>query len=444
MVDIDIKEEAFRLLEQWFKLSNNKTNVRTEVFAGITTFMTMAYIIFVNPGMLAAAGMNPDAVFAATCIAAAIATITMGLVANYPFALAPGMGLNAYFAFTVGIRYGYRAALAAVFVSGMVFILLTVTKAREAIINSIPMSLKLAVGAGIGLFIAFIGFQNAGLVVTDANTLVHLGNLRDPQVLLAVFGLVVTSILVVQKVRGSLLLGIVVTTIVGIITGVTPVAEGFSLAPAMPNLQHIGEFVGGFGDLFALGLAAIPIVFSFAFVDVFDTIGTLVGVASKAQMLDKDGKLPRANNALVADAVGTVAGAVLGTSTVTTYVESAAGVTEGGRTGLTAIVTGILFLVALFFAPLAGLVPGVATAPILIIVGVFMMEPITKINFGDYMEAIPAFFAIAMMPFTFSIAEGIVWGVLSYVILKLAARKFNDVSLTMYILAFLFVLRFFL
>jgi len=432
------------LLEQWFKLKENNTNVRTEVFAGITTFMTMAYIIFVNPGMLEAAGMNYGAVFVATCISAAIASITMGLMANYPFALAPGMGLNAYFAFVVGIQHGYRAALAAVFISGLVFILLTVTKAREAIINSIPTSLKLAVGAGIGLFIAFIGFQGAGLVVTDPNTLVHLGNLRDPKVLLAVFGLLVTSILVVQKVRGSLLIGILATTVVGIVTGVTPAAEGFKIFSMPPSLQHFGEFAGGLNDLFALGLAAIPIVFSFAFVDVFDTIGTLIGVSSKAKMLDKDGKLPRANKALMADAVGTVAGAVLGTSTVTTYVESAAGVTEGGRTGLTAVVTGVLFLAALFFAPLAGLVPGVATAPILIIVGVFMMEPITKINFENFMEAIPAFLAIVMMPFTFSIAEGIVWGVLSYVALKVAARKFSDVSLTMYILAVLFILRLFI
>lgn len=431
------------MLEQWFKLRENKSSVRTEVFAGITTFMTMAYIIFVNPDILSAAGMNFNAVFAATCISAAIASITMGLMANYPFALAPGMGLNAYFAFVVGIKHGYRAALAAVFISGIVFILLTVTRAREAIINSIPMSLKLAVGAGIGLFIALIGFKNAGLVVGDPNTLVHLGNVRDPKVLLAVFGLLITSFLVIKKVRGSLLIGIVITTIVGIVTGVTPVAEGFKLFSAPPSLEHFGELVGGFDDLMALGVAAIPIIFSFAFVDVFDTVGTLVGVASKAKMLDKDGKLPRVNQALVADAVGTVAGAVLGTSTVTTYVESAAGVTEGGRTGLTAVVTGILFLAALFFAPLAGLVPGAATAPILIIVGVFMMEPITKINFEDFMEAIPAFLAIVMMPFTFSIAEGIVWGVLAYVALKVLARKFSDVSITMYILAVLFVLRFF-
>ncbi len=430
------------MLQQWFKLRENKSNLRTEVFAGITTFMTMAYIIFVNPSILSTTGMDFNAVFAATCISAALATILMGLIANYPFALAPGMGLNAYFAFVVGSQYGYPVALAAVFMSGLVFIALTATRGREAIINSIPMSLKLAVGAGIGLFIALIGFKNAGIVVANPNTLVHLGNVRDPNVMLAIFGLIVTGALVVTKVRGALLIGIGVTTIVGLVTGVAPVAEGFRLFAMPPGLKHFGEFAGGMRDLLALGLAAVPIVFSFAFVDVFDTVGTLVGVASKAKMLDKDGKLPRVNHALVADAVGTVAGAVLGTSTVTTYIESAAGVTEGGRTGLTAVVTGLLFIAALFFAPLAGLVPSAATAPVLIIVGVFMMEPITKINFEDYAEGIPAFLAFAMMPFTFSIAEGIVWGVLAYVALRLAARRFSEVSVTMYVLSVLFILRF--
>lgn len=430
------------MLEKFFKLHENNTNLRTELFAGLTTFMTMAYIIFVNPNILATTGMDFNAVFVATCLSAALATVTMGLIANYPFALAPGMGLNAYFAFVVGSKYGYEVALAAVFVSGLLFILLTLTQARESIINSIPMSLKLAVGAGIGLFIALIGFKNAGLVVANPATLVKLGDLTQPPVLLAVFGLVATSVLVALKVRGALLIGIIVTTLLGILTGVTPVAEGFKLFSMPPALLHFGEFTGGLRELFALGLAAIPIVFSFAFVDVFDTVGTLIGVASKAKMLDKEDKLPRVNNALVADAVGTVAGAVLGTSTVTTYIESAAGVSEGGRSGLTAVVTGILFLAALFFAPLAGLVPSAATAPVLIIVGVFMMEPITKINFEDYLEGIPAFLAFVMMPFAFSIAEGIVWGVLAYVVLRMAARRFAEISPTMYILAVLFVLRF--
>jgi AGZA family xanthine/uracil permease-like MFS transporter len=449
------------LLERIFKLSEHKTDVRTEVFAGLTTFMTMAYIIFVNPDLLSIAGMDFGAVLVATCISASIASITMGLMANYPFALAPGMGLNAFFTFGVVLGFGlsWQAALAAVFISGIIFILLTVTKAREAIINSIPMSLKLAVGTGIGLFIALIGFKNAGIVVSYPATLVALGNFKDPLVLLSAFGLLLTSVLVVKKVRGSLLIGIIGTTLVGMIAAEImgpdffgfhagtefPIIAGFpglgDLFSKPPSLAPtFGQFRFGFKELATVGV--IPVIFSFAFVDIFDTLGTLIGVASKAKMLDKDGKLPRANKALMADAVGTVVGAVLGTSTVTTYVESAAGVTEGGRTGLTAVVTGVLFLAALFIAPLAGLVPAAATAPILIIVGIFMMEPVMRINFEDFMEAIPAFLAIVMMPFTFSIAEGIVWGVLAYVGLKLFTGKGKDVSITMYILAILFVARF--
>lgn len=448
------------MLERLFQLSKNKTDVRTEIFAGITTFMTMAYIIFVNPDLLSIAGMDFGAVLAATCISAAIGSITMGLMANYPFALAPGMGLNAFFVFGVVFRYGvgWETALAAVFISGLIFILLTVTKAREAIINSIPMSLKLAVGTGIGLFIALIGFKNAGIVVPYEATLVALGNFKDPIVVLAAFGLLLTSVLVVKKVKGSLLIGIFGTTLVGmivaeimgpqffgfhagtefpIIAGIPGLGDLFSSPPSLA--PTFGKFRFGFNELATIGF--IPVIFSFAFVDVFDTLGTLIGVASKAKMLDEEGKLPRANKALMADAVGTVAGAVLGTSTVTTYVESAAGVAEGGRTGLTAVVTGILFLAALFIAPLAGLIPSAATAPILIIVGIFMMEPVMKIKFDDYMEAIPAFLAIVMMPFTFSIAEGIVWGVLSYVFLKVFSGKARDVSLTMYILTVLFIIR---
>ncbi len=449
------------MLERTFQLSKHKTDVRTEVLAGLTTFMTMAYIIFVNPDLLSIAGMDFGAVLAATCISAAIGSITMGLMANYPFALAPGMGLNAFFVFGVVFRYGvgWETALAAVFISGLIFILLTLTKAREAIINSIPMSLKLAVSTGIGLFIALIGFKNAGIVVGNEATLVSLGNFSDPLVLLAAFGLILTSVLVVKRVRGSLLIGILGTTLAGMIVAEImgpqffgyhagtefPIIAGFpgigDLFSRPPSLSPtLGKFMLGFKELATIGF--IPVIFSFAFVDVFDTLGTLIGVASKARMLDKDGKLPRANKALMADAVATVAGAALGTSTVTTYVESAAGVTEGGRTGLTAVVTGVLFLAALFIAPLAGLVPAAATAPILIVVGIFMMEPVLRINFADYMEAIPAFLAIVMMPFTFSIAEGIVWGVLSYVFLKLFTGKARDISLTMYILALFLVVRF--
>lgn len=449
------------MLEKLFQLSKHKTDARTEILAGLTTFMTMAYIIFVNPELLAIAGMDFGAVLAATCISAAIGSITMGLMANYPFALAPGMGLNAFFVFGVVFRYGvgWETALAAVFVSGVIFVLLTLTRAREAILNSIPMSLKLAVSTGIGLFIALIGFKNAGIVVGNDATLVAMGNFADPLVLLAAFGLILTAILVVKRVRGSLLIGILGTTLAGmlvaeimgpqffgfhagtefpIIAGFPGIRDLFSRPPSLS--PTFGKFILGFKELATIGF--IPVIFSFAFVDVFDTLGTLIGVASKARMLDADGKLPRASKALMADAVGTVAGAVLGTSTVTTYVESAAGVTEGGRTGLTAVVTGVLFLAALFIAPLAGLVPAAATAPILIIVGIFMMEPVMRINFADYLEAIPAFLAIVMMPFTFSIAEGIVWGVLSYVIIKLFTGKHRDISTTMYILAIFLIARF--
>jgi len=427
----------------FFKLQENNTNVKTEVLAGITTFMTMAYIIFVNPTILSDTGMPWGAVFTATCISAAFASFLMGFLANYPFALAPGMGLNAFFTYTVVIKMGlsWEAALAAVFISGIIFILLTITKAREAIINSIPMSLKLAVSAGIGLFIALIGFQNAGIIIGDPATLVSLGSFSEPGVILAALGVLVTGILVVRKVKGALLIGIAVTTVLGIPFGVTNIQEFgiFSMPPSMA--ATFGAFTIGFKEVLTFGL--IPIIFTFTFVDLFDTIGTLIGVSSKAGMLDKEGKLPRADKALVADSVGTVFGAIMGTSTVTTYVESASGVAEGGRTGLTAIVAGFLFLIALFFSPLIGLVPAEATAPILIIVGIFMIEPVMKINFSDYLEAIPAFLAIVMMPFAYSIAEGIVFGVLAYTFLHLLAGKAKNISVTMWILAILFVIRFF-
>ncbi|HZK18432.1 MAG TPA: NCS2 family permease, partial [Clostridia bacterium] len=426
-----------------FKLQENNTDVRTEVLAGITTFMTMSYIIFVNPSILSEAGMPWGAVFTATCIAAALATFIMGFFANYPFALAPGMGLNAYFTYTVVMQMGlsWQAALAAVFISGLIFIILTLTKAREAIINSIPMSLKLAVSAGIGLFIALIGFSGAGIIVSNPDTLMSLGNFREPGVIVAALGIIITGILVVRRVKGALLIGIVFTTVLGIPFGVTSL-ENFGIFSAPPPVtETLGAFTIGFKEVLTFGL--IPVIFAFTFVDLFDTIGTLIGVSSKAGMLDKNGNLPRANKALMADAVGTVAGSMMGTSTVTTYVESASGVAEGGRTGLTAVVAGVLFLVALFFSPLVGIVPGEATAPILIIVGIFMMEPVMKINFSDYLEAIPAFLAIVMMPFAYSIAEGIVFGILAYTFLHLLAGKAHKISLTMWILTLLFMIRFF-
>ncbi len=443
------------MLEKFFKLKEHKTNVKTEVLAGITTFMTMAYILAVNPSILSAAGMPYDAVFVATALSAAIGTLIMGLYANYPFALAPGMGLNAFFAFTVvlGMGLSWQAALAAVFVSGVVFLVLTLTSIREAIINSIPMSLKLAVGVGIGLFIAFIGFKNAGIIVSNPATfisLISIENFNDPAfqeanpfitpkaVLLAVIGLVLTSVFVLKKVRGALLWGILATTIIGIPMGVTNVSD-FQLVKAPPSL---GEtfFALDFKELFNAGF--LTIIFAFLFVDLFDSIGTFIGVSSKAGLLDKDGKLPRANKALMADSVATMAGATLGTSTVTTYVESAAGVAEGGRTGLTAVTAGILFALALFFSPLFAMIPGAATAPVLIIVGVFMMEPIVKINFSDFLDAIPAFLTIVMMPFAFSIAEGIVFGVVSYTVLRLLVGKGKEVSTMMWVLTGLFILKF--
>lgn len=427
-----------------FKLQENDTNVKTEVVAGITTFMTMAYIIFVNPNILSDAGMPWGAVFTATCLSAALATFLMAFLANYPFALAPGMGLNAYFTYTVVLQLGlsWQAALAAVFISGLIFVLLTLTKAREAIVNAIPISLKLAVGAGIGLFIALIGFQNAGIITGNPDTLLQLGDFSNPGVILAALGLIITGALVVHRVKGALLIGIVITTLLGIPMGVTS-TENFGIFSAPPSLgETFGAFTIGFKEVFEFGI--IPIIFAFTFVDLFDTIGTLVGVSSKAGLIDQEGKLPRANRALFADALGTVFGSVAGTSTVTTFVESASGVAEGGRTGLTAVVVGVLFLVALFFSPLIGMVPPEATAPILIIVGIFMMEPIMKINFTDYLEAIPAFLTIVMMPFAYSIAEGIVFGVLSYTLLHLLTGKLAKISLTMGILSILFMIRFFI
>lgn len=431
-------------MSSFFKLRENNTDVKTEVLAGITTFMTMAYIIFVNPQILQDAGMPWGAVFTATCLSAAVATFLMGFLANYPFALAPGMGLNAYFTYTVVLQMGlsWQAALAAVFISGIIFILLTISKVREAIVNAIPMSLKLAVSAGIGLFISLIGFSSAGIIVANPDTLMALGDFSRPGVILAALGLVITSLLVVRKIKGALLWGIAITTIIGIPLGVTNL-ENFGIFSAPPSVgETFGAFTIGFKEVFDFGI--IPIIFAFTFVDLFDTIGTLVGVASKAGMLDEKGRLPRAEKALLADSIGTVFGSAVGTSTVTTFVESAAGVAEGGRTGLTAIVAGTLFLVALFFSPLIGIVPGEATAPVLIIVGVFMIEPVMKINFSDYLEGIPAFLAIVMMPFAYSIAEGIVFGILSYTFLHLLTGKTDKISLTMWILSLLFLIRFFI
>ena len=429
-------------MENFFKLKEHKTDVRTEVMAGITTFMTMAYILAVNPGILSDSGMDYGGVFTATALSSAIATLIMALYAKYPFALAPGMGLNAFFAYTVVLGpmgRTWQFALTAVLIEGIIFMLLSAVKAREKIFDSIPISLKNAVSVGIGLFIAFIGVSSAGLVIAGDGTLLGLGDLTAPNSIVAVLGILITGFLFAKNVRGALLIGIIVTTIIGIPFGVTILPEGLSIVSLPPSLSKVAFKFVPISEIFSLDM--LVVVFTFLFVDIFDTVGTLAGVASKADMLDEDGKLPRVGKALMADAIGTVAGACLGTSTVTTYVESASGVAAGGRTGLTALVTSGMFALALFFAPLFTVIPSAATAPALIIVGLFMMSPIKNINFDDYTEAIPAFLTIIMMPFAYSIAEGIVFGMVSYVILKVLAGKWKDVSIVMYILAGLFILK---
>jgi AGZA family xanthine/uracil permease-like MFS transporter len=430
------------MLEKFFKLKENKTTVRTEIIAGITTFMTMAYILAVNPDILLVTGMDKNAVFTATALSAVVATLVMALWAKLPFALAPGMGLNAFFAFTVVLAMGHswQFALTAVFLEGIIFLLLTAFNVRELIVNAIPMNLKHAISAGIGLFIAFIGMQNAGLIVKSDATMITLGNMGEHTIWIALFGLIVSGVLLALKVKGALLIGIFAAAILGIPLDVTHLPEG-NWVSMPPSLEPI-FFKISFAEIFSTDMLVVLI--TFLFVDLFDTVGTLVGVASKANMIDKDGKLPRVKQALFADAVGTTTGALLGTSTVTTYVESASGVAEGGRTGLTALSTAGMFALALFFAPIFLMVPGAATAPALILVGSFMLSPILKINFEDYTESIPVFLTVIMMPLAYSIAEGIVFGMLSYVVLKLLTGRTRDVSVVMYILAVLFLAKFFL
>jgi AGZA family xanthine/uracil permease-like MFS transporter len=429
-------------MEKFFQLKANNTTVRTEVIAGITTFLTMAYILAVNPGILSAAGMPADSVFTATAVASLIATLVMALFAKLPFALAPGMGLNAFFAFAVvlGMGYSWQFALTAVFLEGIIFIVLTFLNIREAIINLIPMNIKRAISVGIGLFIAFIGMQNAGIIVNNDATLVGLGSLANPAALLAVIGLIITGVMIAYKVKGALLWGILISTVVGIPMGVTNL-EGFRLMAAPPSLGPI-LFKFEFANILSFDM--LIVLFTFLFVDMFDTVGTLIGVSTKAGILQADGSIPRAKQALFADAVGTTVGAMLGTSTVTTYVESAAGVEEGGRTGLTALVTAAMFFLALFFSPVFLLVPGAATAPALILVGVFMMSPVKEIDFTEITEAVPAFLAIVMMPLTYSIAEGIVWGLTSWVILKVLSGRTKEIGIATYIVAAVFILKFFL
>lgn len=461
------------MLEKVFKLKENGTDIKTEVVAGVTTFMTMAYILAVNPGILSAAGMEAGAVFTSTALSALVGTLLMALCANYPFALAPGMGLNAYFAYTVvlGMGYSWQEALTAVFFEGIIFIILSLTNVRESIFNAIPKNLKAAVSVGIGLFIAYIGLQNAHIVIGGA-TLTELfsiegynlanglkdGNLASFQdvgitVLLAVIGVGLTGLLVVKNIKGSVLWGILITWLLGIacqFAGVyVPNAElgfygllpdfsrGFTVPSILPVFAKL-DFSGVFSLNFLI------VIFAFLFVDMFDTIGTLIGVSSKADMLDKEGKLPKIKGALLADALATTVGAALGTTTTTTYVESASGVSEGGRTGLTAVTTAVLFGLSLFLSPIFLAIPSFATAPALIVVGFYMLTNVTAIEFKDYSEAIPCYICIAAMPFFYSISEGISMGVISYVLLNLAAGKAKEkkISILMYILAALFILKY--
>ena len=432
-------------LEKFFRLKENKTTVKTEVIAGITTFMTMAYILAVNPNFLSSefgAAMDFNKVFTATALASCIGTLAMALLANLPFALAPGMGLNALFSFTVcgALGYPYQFALLAVFVEGIIFILLSIFNVREAIINSIPLSLKKAISVGIGLFIAFLGLLNAGVVKTTETGILELGTVTSGSGLLAILGIAITGILLVRNVKGALLIGILATTIIGIPMGVTIIPEGFQAISA-PAAPYFFDFtVEGFTILNMLTTADFWIVlFIFLFVDMFDTIGTLVGVCTKANMLSEDGKVPNAKKALLSDSIATTIGAALGTSTVTTFVESSSGVSEGGRTGLTALVVAILFGLSLFLSQVFGLVPSAATAPVLVLVGLFMMSPIQEINLEDFSEAIPAFITIIMMPFAYSIADGISFGILSYIIIKLAVGKAKDIHIGTYIIGAIFL-----
>ena len=430
--------EHENFLEKRFHLSERKTDVRTELMAGLTTFMTMSYILVVNPNMLSETGMDKGGVFTATIIASVIAIILMGLYANLPFALAPGMGLNAFFTYTVcmQMKQSWDFALTAVFLEGIVFILLSAFKVREAIFTAIPVSLKKAVSVGIGLFIALIGFTNAGIVVQGEGVILSLGDLLKPEVLVAFFGLFLMAILMAKGVKGALLYGILGSTVLALILGVTHLPSNiFSLPPSLKPVA----FKLQFHNLFTFKMFSV--MFTFLFVDLFDTVGTLTGVATKAGLIDDKGNLPNVGRALLSDAIGTTVGSLLGTSTVTTFVESASGVADGGRTGLTALSTGFFFCISLFLFPLFAMVPSCATAPALIMVGLFMMSPILEIDFNDFTESVPAFLTIVMMPFAYSIAEGIAFGMMSFVLMKLVSGKKKDVSPLMVILAIIFLLR---
>ena len=428
------------ILTKLFGFDPKQTTIRTEVLAGITTFLTMSYILAVNPSMFGLLdGMPAGAVFTATALAAIVGTLAMAFIGKLPFGLAPGMGLNAFFVFSVcmGMGYSWQFALTAIFIEGILFIIMTITNIREAIVNAIPRSLRNAIGAGIGLFIAFIGLQNAGIIVNSDATLVALGEITKGSALLAIIGLVITGVLYVRNVRGAMLIGILATTLIGIPMGITEfkgvVSAPESIAPIFCKFE--------WKDIWSLDMFVV--VFTFLFIDLFDTMGTLIGVCTKADMMDqKTGHIPRLKQAFMADAIATTIGAVLGTSTTTTYVESAAGVAQGGRSGLTALVIACCFAVTLFLSPLFLSIPSAATAPVLILVGLLMIEPVTKIDFVNFTESIPAFICIIMMPLAYSVSDGILTGMIFYVAINMASGKFKRVTPTMFILAVLFVLKY--
>ncbi|HBG58401.1 NCS2 family permease [Proteiniphilum sp. UBA1028] len=427
------------MLEKIFKLKQNKTTVRTELVAGIITFLTMSYILVVNPNILSASGMDKAALFTATALASVLGTLFMAFIPNLPIAQAPGMGLNSFFAFSVvlGLGYSWQMALTAVFIEGIIFVLLTFFNVRELIVKSIPNTIKNAIPVGIGLFITFLGLQNAGLIVRDENTMLTLGAMSNPHVWVATLGLILTAVLYFKKVHGAFLIGIVAATLFAITLGLVQLPEGniISLPPDISPIFMQFEWQ----HIFTPDM--VIVVFTFLFVNLFDTIGTLLGVASKIGLTDKDGNFPQIKKALFADALGTTFGAVLGTSTVTSYVESASGVAVGGRTGLTALSTATMFTLALFLAPLFLMVPASATAPALILVGLFMITSVVKINFDNMTEALPAFLTIVMMPFAFSIAQGIVFGMLSFVLLKALSGKWSHISVTMWVIFVLFIVK---
>lgn len=427
------------MLEKLFKLKERNTKVRTEVIAGITTFLTMAYIIFVNPMVLSDAGMDEKAVFVATCVAAAVGCFIMGFIANYPIALAPGMGLNAFFTYTVvgSMHYSWQVALGCVFLSGVCFILLSLFKVREWVINTIPMSLRQGIGAGIGLFLGFIALKNAHIIVGQSETLVTLGDVTQPSILLAALGFVLVIALERFRIRGGVMLSILIVTAIAVITGMKPYTGIVSAPPSMAPTFNQLDIAGAFN------LSMISIIFSFLFVDLFDTAGTLMAVAQRGNMLDKSGNLPRLNRALLADSTATVTGSIFGTSSTTSYIESAAGVEEGGRTGLTAVITGIMFLLALFFSPLAKMIPDYATTGALFYVAVLMLSGLTHIDWSDLTEAAPAVIVAIMMPLTYSIATGIEMGFITYAAIKLASGRWRDLSISVICLALIFVAKIF-